>query len=56
MNNFKKYEDLTKEEMITILGNGDLQAETTPVCAFTIASSVICADTITATISIVTCF
>ena len=40
--------------MQDVLGQGDTTAETTPVCAFTIASSVACGDAAFAAITIVT--
>lgn len=54
MENFKEYEELTVEEMQNVLGQGDTSAETTPVCAFTIASSAICGDVTAAAITFVT--
>lgn len=54
MENFKDYEELTIEEMQSVLGQGDTTAETSPVCAFTIASSAACADAATAAIAFVT--
>jgi CylL-L protein len=50
MNQLKGYagptfEDLTTEEMVAIQGSGDVQAETTPICAIaatTAASSAAC--------------
>ena len=50
----RSYEELTIEEMQDVLGQGDTTAETTPVCAFTIASSVACGDAAFAAITIVT--
>ena len=55
MENFKKYDELTNEEMKNLLGTEDVQAETTPICIFTAASSIVCADAVTATISFATC-
>ncbi|MGX7080994.1 type 2 lantibiotic, SP_1948 family [Gemella morbillorum] len=55
MENFKKYDELTEEEMRNLQGTEDVQAETTPVCAFTAASSIVCADVVTVTISFATC-
>ena len=37
MENFKKYDELTEEEMRNLQGTEDVQAETTPVFAFNIA-------------------
>ena len=55
MENFKKNDELTEEEMRNIQGTEDVQEETTPVCAFTAASSIVCADVVTVTISFATC-
>ncbi|REI07307.1 type 2 lantibiotic [Staphylococcus felis] len=41
------FDSLTTEEMEALIGEGDIQAETTPVCAAAAASSGTCASFIT---------